>query len=271
MAGAVSVDVRPTRSEAVLGRMNQISLLLLVAGLLLAFLETKVPGFGIPGILSIACFTLLFTARYLVGLADIPHIVLAVVGLTMVAVELFLVPGTIWVGLVGFVLFLSGVVFGQLGADFRFAHALDQAALMQVARELVLAMVAALLGAWALSRWLPATPAFSRLVLEPDGPAEAGEALPEARRRGARLGDLGRAVSALRPVGKIVLDRNGASEYEARAAGRALEHGDRVRVVEVTSGRLVVEAIGGASGGAPEEAPGETPEKADGTPRAHPS
>ena len=52
--------------------LNELRFVLLAAGLVLAFLELKIPGFGLAGILSIACFTLLFTARYLVGLADIP-------------------------------------------------------------------------------------------------------------------------------------------------------------------------------------------------------
>ena len=243
-AGEVPVEILPTRSEDLLARMNKISLLLLIAGLVLAFVEFKVPGFGVPGILSIVCFGLLFTARYLVGLADIPHIVLAVVGITMIAVELFVVPGTIWVGLAGFVLFLVGVVFGQLGPEFRFTNALDQRALMGVAREMVFAMVGALAGAWILSRFLPKVPVLSRLVLAPEGPALAGEALPEAQSSMARPGQLGRASSDLRPVGKVVLDQDPDNEYEARAPGQALVRGDRVRVLEVVAGRLLVEAHG---------------------------
>ncbi len=228
-----------SRSEEILGQLNELSMLFLVAGLILAFVELKTPGFGLAGTLSAACFVLLFSARYLVGLADIPHIVAAALGAGLIAAELFVAPGTIWLGLGGFVCLLAAIVFGQLGPGFHFSNALDQVALRGVLDELVLGLAGAVVIAWLVSRWLPDTPFLRRLVLAPASLAPPGEAVSETKPAIA-IGSLGQALTDLRPVGKVVLDGEPAVEYEARAEGLALERGARVRVVELGAGRLVV-------------------------------
>ncbi len=238
-AGSAPRTIVAARSEEILGRLNELSVLLIVAGLFLAYVELKTAGFGLAGVLSAACFALLFGARYLVGLADVPHIVAAVVGLALIAVELFVAPGTIWLGLAGFVCLVAALVFGQLGPGFHFSNALDREALRAVVGDLVIGSTAAILIAWLVSRWLPDTPVLRRLVLAPDPGARLGEALPEAR-RAVSVGARGSALTDLRPVGKVALDGEPGVEYEARAEGPALERGERVRVIELGSGRLVV-------------------------------
>ena len=243
MRGAEIVTIEPSRSEDLLGTLNDLRLLLLFTGLVLAFVEMKVPGFGIAGILAIVCFAVLFAGQYLVGLADIPDIVLGVVGVGLIAVELFLVPGTIWVGLLGMICLAAGLVLSQLGPGVDFSSSLDRVLAFKAVFNMVLTGVASLVGMYALSRFLPEAPVLHRVVLAPEGGAFA-EGLPEAQGEhagAAQVGAAGLALTDLRPVGKVALDANPSLEYEARAAGDALERDTRVRVVEVVGGRLVVE------------------------------
>ncbi|MCP3920864.1 MAG: hypothetical protein GY711_35500 [bacterium] len=239
-------SIRRTSSEDLLGRLNELRMLLLFLGLLFAFAEIKLPGFGLPGILALVCFATLFTAQYLVGLADIPHIVLAVVGVALVATELLVLPGTIWIGLTGMACVVAGVLLAQAGPGTDFSRPLDRALALESFFHVALTGVASMVGMYAMTRFLPETPILRRLVLQPraQGP---GEALPESRgehRETARVGSAGRAITHLRPVGKVALDANESLEYEARAQGGAIERDARVRVVEVVGGRLVVEADG---------------------------
>lgn len=241
-----SLEARP--SEQVLGRINEYAFLLLAAALLLAYTELKMPGFGLPGILSAACFVLLLVGRHLVGLADVPHLVAAVAGLVLIGVELFLVPGTLWAGVAGALLLVFALVFSALGPGFSFSSPLDRELLADTTLNFLLTAVASLAGVWAVSRFLPETPVLRRLALGSGGrlPGESapdafGEALPESRL--ARVGALGEAVTDLRPVGKVRLDGDPRHELEARSAGAALDRGRRVRVVEVSAGRLVVEPL----------------------------
>ena len=75
--------------------------MLFAAGLFLAYLEFKIPGFGVPGMLSIACFATFLFGQYLVGLAEMVHFIAVGLGVVLIAVELFLMPGAIWPAAIG--------------------------------------------------------------------------------------------------------------------------------------------------------------------------
>jgi membrane-bound serine protease (ClpP class) len=245
---AVVARVERTRSDDVLAWLDRFAPLLIAAGLVLAYLELKVPGFGLPGILSIACFAVLLAGRYLAGLADVPDILAVVVGVALIATEIFVFPGTMWLGIVGAILVLGGFVLGSIGPGFEWRNVLDQNLVIDAAFRFMVAAVIALGAVLTLSRFLPKTPMLRGLVLDPNVGAGAeafAGALPEASAASAtraRVGARGTALTPLRPVGKVRLDADAGTEFEARAGGRLIERGERVRVVEVNAGRLVVEA-----------------------------
>ena len=242
--GCVAETLERRPSEDGLALLAQLSPLLLLAALWLGYTELKAPGFGLPGILALGCLGVALLGQYLVGLADVPHLVLVGAGVVLVVVELFFVPGTIWIGLLGGVCIAAGVVMAQLGPGFTLGAPLDQKLLLDVAFRLVLMAIAGMAGAWALSRFLPDVPVLRRLILSPSsGGPSFGEALPEARTAaelGARPGAPGVAETPLRPVGRVVLDASPDRVFEARAEGEWIAERARVRVLEVHGGRLVV-------------------------------
>jgi membrane-bound serine protease (ClpP class) len=250
-----------SNSEKVVTWLTRLTPLLLLAGLVLGYLELKMPGFGLPGILSIVCFVLLLVGQYLAGLADIPHIVAVAVGAALVAVEVFVLPGTLWLGIGGLLLIVGGLVLGSVGPGFDFGNAFDQRLVLDAAFRIIGSAVVALIVVMVLSRFLPKTPVLRRIVLAPSADVAAfGGAMPESGAIGAlpggllagAVGELGRVVTDLRPVGKVELDAHKGYEYEARSVGAVLPRGERVRVVEVSAARLVVEP-------APEPAGGSSP------------
>jgi membrane-bound serine protease (ClpP class) len=247
-SGAAVREVERAPSDDVLAWLDTFAPALLILGLVLAYAELKAPGFGIAGILSIACFAILLTGRYLAGLADVPDIVAVVVGVALIATEIFVFPGTLWLGIAGGVLVLGGFILGSIGPGFEWRNALDQGLAIDAAFRFMASAIVALIAVFTLSRFLPKTPMLRGLVLDPNrgaGAAAFGGALPEAgseRASLARVGARGSALTALRPVGKVRLDAGAETEFEARAVGRLIEAGERVRVVEVSGGRLVVEA-----------------------------
>ena len=77
---------------------------LILIGLVLIFLELQSPGFGIPGIAGVMSFLLVFGSSALLGRVDSLEIILFLIGLGLLAIEIFVLPGF---GIVG----ISGVVF----------------------------------------------------------------------------------------------------------------------------------------------------------------
>jgi membrane-bound serine protease (ClpP class) len=250
LAGSVPNEVRRARSDDLASWLHALTPLFLIAAFVLLYLELKTPGLGLHGALALAAFGVVLFGRFLVGLADIPHVLLIAGGAALVALELFLMPGALWPGLLGALAILFGLIWSFAGGRIGLEYGLDRAILIQESFRVVSSGLLALLVVWGLSRLLPHTPILSRMVLV-GGPPAASGAMPEAggaRAALARVGAAGRATTALRPVGKVVLDAGPALDFEARAEGAEIAAGARVRVVEVqASGRLVVAQDQGAA------------------------
>lgn len=232
-------------SERLLAWFDFWTPILIGFGLMLAFTELKMPGFGLPGILSLVCFALAFGGRYFVGLADVPQLVLVAIGFALVAVELFAMPGTVWFGLVGGLCIIGGIFWSQLGPGFSFTNPLDQRFAFDGVYRLLLTTGGALIASMFLVRFLPHVPMANRLIVNPRVGATFGDGLPqleEARLR-AEIGALGEVLTDLRPVGKVLLQGDADHQFEARAPGGLLARGTQVVVVEVNGDRLVVEAV----------------------------
>jgi membrane-bound serine protease (ClpP class) len=246
-AGVAPTIVVRQRSEDLASWLDMLAPLLFIGGLVLAFIELKAPGFGVAGIGSLACFGLLFFGRYLTGLADVPHIVLFALGVMLIAAEVFLVPGTLWLGVLGGLCVLVGLIWSNLGPGLGLEYALDRDIAISAGATTVLWMGLAMVVMYVVGRFLPDIPILNRLALETrDGTvASAMPMRQDARFGAAQVGAAGRALTTLRPVGKVVLDAAPDLEFEARSPGGVVEAGSAVRVVEVrASGRLLVEASG---------------------------
>src|SRR5438270_2370001 len=63
------VSIKPTGFEQLALGLTTLAPLLLLAGIVGAYLEFKIPGASLPGIISAICFALFFLGHYLAGLA----------------------------------------------------------------------------------------------------------------------------------------------------------------------------------------------------------
>ncbi len=70
-----------------------VSWILLFVGLFMLVLELKLPGIGLPAIMSALAFLLFFWSHYLSGTADQLEIILFLVGLVCLAARAFRIPG----------------------------------------------------------------------------------------------------------------------------------------------------------------------------------
>ncbi|MEZ5980178.1 MAG: hypothetical protein R3F34_18470 [Planctomycetota bacterium] len=243
--------IEPTAAEELVSLLAPIAPFLLVFGILLALVELQAPGFGIAGIGSILCFALMLASRWLAGLAGWEHVVALVLGGALILVEAFVVPGTFVAGVLGALLVIYGLVASQLGPGFTFEYSMDRKLVVEAALSTLSWTLAGLVVGMLASRWLPRTP-LGRLVVT--GPREEGTfatAVSELARvdpGAVRPGALGTAATALRPVGRVRLDAQPGTEFEASVDGGAVDAGERVRVVATRTGRLVVEVVADEGG-----------------------
>jgi len=249
-SGVTPTIISRQRSEELASWLDGLLPLLFIGGLVFAFIELKMPGFGLPGILSIACFALLLFGRYMVGLADIPHILIVAAGVVLIATEIFLLPGHLWPGVLGGLCVIVGLIWANLGPGYGLEYPLDRELALDSAFTTLMWVASAAFLMFFISKYLPKTALFNRMALEPGGSSlgdgaglhfTAGEVKPGAE---------GRVMTELRPVGKVELDGD-AREFEASYPGGQLAVGTRISVTRVLpGGRLEVD---------PAELPTSTP------------
>lgn len=237
-----------TWSEQLAGFLHSLRFFLLIGGLIMVIFAVQMPGTGLPEALAVLCFIFFFAGSWLIGLAEITEILLFVLGLALLVVEIFVVPGTLIAGIAGLIailvaLFLSLQNFGSSGSFF------EQELLTQNLWRLLGVMVAVMVGGFLLSRFLPKVPLFGGLLLNPDAgaPQETSSAAVGGNRLVGLEGRNGTALTDLRPSGRASID---GEPYDVVTEGRYLERGADVRVFKVSGNRIVVEPVEDEESGA---------------------
>jgi membrane-bound serine protease (ClpP class) len=216
-----------------------LSSLLMTVGMLGIIIELRTPGFGVPGALGITSLGLFFWGHWLVRLAGWEEILLVAVGLLLLAVELFVIPGFGITGILGILAILAGLVLSLLGAGATATSVVSAAA--RVAVSLLIAVVAAV----ALLRVLPRLPFGRQLILDTGLTALTGWASPpESDRRW--LGKGGTTVSPLRPAGIADLD---GERVDVVSQGEWIDAGSPIEVIRVEGNRIVVRQVRGHTKG----------------------
>jgi len=249
---ATVFELAPSWSERLAGFLQAWGVALLIAGLMAVFVEIKLPGFGLPGIIGITCLALWMFGKYLAGLAEITELLLVGAGFGLIAVEIFVLPGMLVAGIAGVVSLLAGLVLAAQQTVLPDpARPLASAEWWSNANSIALAVVGSVVGMIALGHLLPSIPLLNRAILKPVGGAATGGATADASLlrpidelapawRPA-IGALGRALTPLRPAGKVVVDGH---ELDAVSEGPLIERDAAITVVSVAAGRLVVRTTG---------------------------
>lgn len=233
-------------AEHMVGWLELLQPFLLVVGFLMLVVELKTPGVGLPGLLGVAFLGLALFYSYLVGLAEVTEILVFFLGLAAIAVEIFLLPGTVVFGAAGFLCLVLALVLSRQSFVLP-GNAVEEGILLGNLGNLTLLFVAVLALGALMWRLLPRIPWFNRVFLTPPAAALAGagaSGLGLADGRATLVGRVGTAVTVLRPTGAIEID---GERHDVVTEGEFVEAGTAVRVVYVQGPRMVVAAEAPAS------------------------
>ena len=225
---------------------------LLAAGFLLLLIEVKTPGTGLPGLLGCVFLGFALFYSYLVGLAEVTEILVFFLGIVAIAVEVFLLPGTVVFGVVGFLCLMLALVLSQQSFVIP-SNAVEEDVLLWNLANLVLLFVVVGVAAFLTWRLLPYVPVFNKMMLAGPGtrPEPARNSAPsdlglQYDRLSALVGRVGTAATVLRPTGAMELDDD---RIDVVTEGEFLEAGQAVRVLYVRGNRVVVGAAAAPAGG----------------------
>jgi membrane-bound serine protease (ClpP class) len=232
--------VRWLNSPTVMGIMVTIALL----GL---YIEFQTPGVWLPGLAAVLCFLLIVGSKFMTGMANWVEVAIFITGVVLILVEVFIIPGFGFTGIIGIILVLAGL-FGMLiknppGRIPWPESNTDWQMLTNQIWAIGLGFLAFLVIAGILSRYLPRTMLFNRLMLSPKAGQGATEvnltAPPEAGQVEIKVGQEGEVVSRLRPAGKA---RFAEAVVDVVSEGAFIDKGTKVIIIEVIGNRVVVRA-----------------------------
>ncbi|MEN8775054.1 MAG: NfeD family protein [Akkermansiaceae bacterium] len=228
------VVASPTGFEKLAWWIAGFSGLLIMVGLGGGYFELKTPGFGIGGIISLSAFGLFFFGNYMAGnMAGYELAALFIIGIALIAVEVFLIPGFGVAGITGLLLIIGALVFSMFDGvtwetyqwggseEISFGDALRKPAI-----NVALGIFGSLFLLFLMMRFLPKVKFIESKMLP--GSLGRGTGDDQEVEAGVLVGMTGIAVTDLRPNGKAEIDGN---VLEVLADGEFLDRGESVRVV----------------------------------------
>lgn len=208
-----------------------ISSLLIMIGLIGIYTEIKTPGWGLAGTAGLIALGLFFGAGYILELASIIEIILFIIGLVLLIVEIFIIPGFGIFGISGISLMVVGLFLGLL-SDFKM---IDWDIISIAIIQLASVFVGSSIIIFFLLKYLPRTEMLNKLILKESVNAKSGYAAKESL--ADFVGKVGTAMTDLRPSGTAMIE---GKRIDVVTEGDYINHGSEIIVISVEGSKIVV-------------------------------
>ncbi len=214
--------------------LQGILIMIIIGGI---YFELQTPGIGFPIIASIIASVLYFSPLYLEGLAENWEILVFIIGIILIALEVFVVPGFGITGISGTILTIFALTISLIDNiifswDIVFASNIFLKSLFFVSISIFLSFLISL---YAGSKIITSGN-FGFLVLKSTQKKETGFIGVETKNR-EMIGEIGKAITDLRPSGKIQINEK---IYDAKSEMGFLEKNQMIKVIRYETGQLYV-------------------------------
>ncbi|MEM9337936.1 MAG: NfeD family protein [Bacteroidota bacterium] len=216
--------------------ISGVLILIIIGGI---YFELQTPGVGFPIIAALAAALLYFIPNYLNGLAENWEIAVFILGIILIAVEVFVIPGFGVAGVLGLVCTLGSLVLVMLNNDFLdFSFVPDERLFISVA-----VVVIAFMGVFILlffgSSKIVNTAAFKRIALQ-ETQAKSDGFTSSFYKEQTMVGKKGMTYTVLRPSGKIEVE---GTIYDAYTRGNYLAQNVEIEIISDEGTSLKVKEI----------------------------
>lgn len=218
--------------------VSGILIMIIIAGI---YFEFQSPGAVFPIVIGAIAAMFYFAPHYLQGLAANWEIIVFVIGVILLAVEVFAIPGFGVTGIAGIFLMITGLTLAMIeNIGFTF----NQNALMRTTEAFFLVVIAMFLSVFSsilVTRKLfgGRTWMFGQLALNETQQVSEGYSTAVSDYH-QMVGKTGTAYTILRPAGKVMIE---GKIYDATALTSYIEKGVTIKVVKYETAQLFVEKV----------------------------
>jgi len=218
--------------------LQSIFMMMIIGGI---FVEIRTPGIGLPLVTAIVGALLYFAPAYLGDLVSYWEILLFVVGLVLIGVEIFVLPGFGVCGILGIIAVVLSLAFAMVdNAElFHWDGSLNLQPILRPIGIVIISASAAIFGSVLLVRKLFATRSFDHIALRQELKADEGFT-GVASGLESFVGETVTVFTDLRPSGKVKTADGRIFEATLKFGGFA-EKGTSLTVISAEQGRLYCE------------------------------
>lgn len=198
-------------------------ILVIIGGI---YFELQTPGIGFPIFAAIVALILYLVPYYLNGLAEYWEILALFLGIILILLEIFVIPGFGVAGVTGIALTITSLVLIMLNNDF---FNFEFVPLGDIVTAMIVALGGVTGGVFMLfvaGPRLTKTKAFQNIAL--NDTQETAQGYKSSGFPPELLGQKGTAYTVLRPSGKVMLAGN---VYDAYTRGDFIEKGETIEVI----------------------------------------
>lgn len=198
---------------------------LISIGIIGVYIELKTPGFGIGGVISIIAFSIFFFAQVFVGDSSFLAPAIFFLGVVLLAIEIFVIPGFGITGILG-ILGIAVGIFMSFGIN-NIAQA-TLVVFVSLVSDIILIII--------LARFILKSKGFkNKIALETDTAGYHSSVSYDDL-----LGLEGITDTFFRPSGNIIID---GKKYDAITEGEFINKGTKIKVILVEGNKIVIKEV----------------------------
>ncbi|OYT11800.1 MAG: serine protease [Bacteroidetes bacterium 4572_112] len=207
-------------------------IMIIMAGI---YFEMQSPGFGVPSLAAITAAVLYFAPLYIEGLAENWEVLIFIMGLILIMLEIFIIPGFGIAGVMGIIMVIVGLVLSLLyNVVFDFSLVTDNAIM-----EAVFVVMIAVFGAMILTYFAIKHVFYNSkygLSLSTQMKSDDGYTSTEIDMK-SLIGKKATAATILRPSGRVYID---GVKYDAICRESYIDKSTEVEIIDFVNGQLIV-------------------------------
>ena len=220
--------------------LQSIFMMMIIGGI---FVEIRTPGIGLPLLTAIIGALLYFAPGYIGHLVSYWEILLFAVGLILIGIEIFVIPGFGVAGITGIVAVVVSLAFAMVDNIelFHWDGSLNLQPVIQPLGIVIISATASIFGSVWLVKRLYATRSFDHIALRQQMKAEDGFTGVVSGLQGI-VGESVVVFTDMRPGGKVKTGDGRILEATLKFGGFASK-GETLKVVSAEQGRLYCDKL----------------------------